>query len=71
MPISVFVFCVLGPISELSLVIQHLANFFFFLGNAVQKFRFFFDIVFQKNTIKIGFFLERAAFPIASKNLFY
>ena len=56
MPISVFVFCVLGPISELSLVIQHLAKKNFFLGKAVQKFRFFFDIVFQKNTIKIGFF---------------
>ena len=55
MPISVFVFCVLGPISELSLVIQHLAKHFFGGGNAVQKFRFFFDMV-SKNTIKIGFF---------------
>ena len=28
----------------------------FFFGNAVKKFRVFFDIGFQKNTIKIGFF---------------
>ena len=30
--------------------------FFCFLGNRGPKFRLFFDIVFQKNTIKIGFF---------------
>ena len=56
-----------AQISELSLVIQHLAKKNCFLGKAVQKFRFLFDIVFQKDTIKIGFFLERVAIPIASK----
>ena len=93
-PISVFVFCVLGPISELSLVSQHLAKIGFFedfcdkfwcqlvflcfvfwaqlvsshlLVSILQKkncfwarrsknLGFFFDIAFQKNTIKIGFF---------------
>ena len=45
-PISVFLFCVLGPISELWLVIQHLSKMFF--GNAVKQFRFFLTSVFKK-----------------------
>ena len=40
-----------------------------FFGNAVQKIRFF-DIVSKKH-YKNRLFLERVAFPIASKNLFY
>ena len=38
-----------------------------FFGNAVQKFRVFLTSFFKKN-YKDRFFVERVAFPIASKN---
>ena len=64
-------FCVLGPISELSLVIQHLAkkNVFFWATRS-KNLGFFLTLFFKKH-YKNRVFLERVAFPIASKNLFY
>ena len=42
-----------------------------FFGNVVKTFRVFLTSVFKKKHYKNRVFLERVAFPIASKNLFY
>ena len=47
-----FLFCVIGPISDLWLVIQHLSKIF---GQRGKEFRVF-GHRFSKSTIKIGFF---------------